>query len=322
MDWNALVSGRFGQSSNEIVIVDASILAARAIDSTYTPFGYINSTPAMKLEGDVKPHYTTHQILWNGVFLGGEKIWVGDPVRLRASSGEDVLVISQIIERPMQFSSGPHFSPTKILLTGNVFSCSTLASDAVRPENQHLVPARMREDLDARNRAIQAIGGPKSYWKLIQLGQVVDLANVKGRWYETSIMAPIVNGQASYDDCIRSGQTDSVARSFNARVDLAGAAGTRHETREEVFGRAVPDNVRLVDGVDAPQPTELPKTEQPQPPQAQSQQMPIQSDFDAQMGGQEHGDHLVDQFMNLANMEGETMPGFDQEYGSQGAFYP
>jgi hypothetical protein len=324
MDWNALISGRYGQSSNEIVVVDASILAARAIDSAYIPFDYIKSGPVTNMTSEAKPHHTTHQIFWNGVYLGGERVWVGDPVRLRVSSGEDVLVITQIIERPSQYTTGQQSSPSKVLLTGNIFSCSTLASDAVRRDSQHLIPARMREDLEARNKAIQAIGGPKSYWKLLQVGHVVDLADVKGRWYETSIMAPIVNTQASYDDCVRSGQTDSVARSFNGRVDVNRTAGIRYDTREAAFGRAVPDHVRLISGLEAPQPTELPKMEQP-PPQTQSQpqQIPVQNDFDAQMGGQEHGDHLVDQFMNLGDMEGENLPGFVQEYGSQGgAFFP
>jgi hypothetical protein len=181
----------------------------------------------------------------------------------------------------------------------------------------------MREDLEARNKGIQAIGGPKSYWKLIQVGQVVDLANIKGRWYETSILAPIVNSQASYDNCVRSGQTDSVARSFNGRVDLGGTAGLRHETREGAFSRAVPADARLVDGIEPPPPAELPKTEQPQPaPRPQPQQMPMQSDFDTQMGGQEHSDHLVSEFMNLGDIEGESTPSFGQEYASQGAFFP
>jgi hypothetical protein len=324
MDWNALIRGEYGASNNQIAIVDASILAARAIDATYTPFGYINASPFGNTQAAANPSYNTHQISWNGVYLGGERIWLGDPVRLRISTNEDVLVVSQIIERPAQFSNPQQqqLAPTKVLLTGNVFSCSTLAGDAVPADRQHLIPARMREDLEARNKAIQMIRGPKSYWKLMQSGHAVDLSDVKGRWYETSIMAPIVNGQASYDDCVRTGQLDSVARSFNARADMQRTAGKRCDTREAAIGRAAPENTRLIEGVEPP--VEQPQA-QPQPPQPQQQPQQM-SEFEVQMaaaagGHQEHGDALVDQFMDLGGMEGDSMPGFGQEYGGQGAYF-
>ncbi|KIV99610.1 uncharacterized protein PV09_08785 [Verruconis gallopava] len=329
VDWNAVVSGRYGPSNDEIVIVDASIMAARAIDSTYTPFGYLKSSPITQVQSDAQPHYTTHQMFWNGVYIGGERVWVGDPVRLRASNSEDVLVISQIIERPLQFISTQPTAPTKVLLTGNVISCSTLPSDAVTPDRQHLVPQRMREDLEARNKAIQAIGGPKSFWKILQYGQVVDVADVKGRWYETSIMAPIVNQQPNYSDCVRDGQTDSVARSFNGRIDVNRTAGIRHDKRESAFGRAVPEGLRLIEGTEPPTPameiaprTEPPQQQQQLPPQSQPHvhHMPMQTEFDTQMSGNDQADGL-DQFIDLGEEETESMTAFGQPYGSQGSYF-
>jgi hypothetical protein len=329
------MTGRYGPSTNDIVKVDASILAARAIDATYTPFGPLKSSPVANVQAGATPHHTTHQINWTGVYLGGERIWLGDAVRLRMSTNEDVLVVDQIIERPAQFNPAPGHgaaaAPTKVLLTGNIFSCSTLPADAVPADRQHLIPARMRDDLEARNRSIQAIRGPKSYWKLIQSGHAVDLADVKGRWYETSIMRPIVAGQTSYDECVRQGETDSVARSFNPRVEMNRTAGHRFDSRQAAFGRAVPEHTRLMEGLDAPPSSEVPSRPQPQQPPAaqqhepQQQQIPIQSNFDTQMGGQqEHGDgSLVDQFMDLDGIEGgNSMPGFGQEYGSQANFFP
>ena len=324
MDWSALVNGHYGESNPDIVKIDASILAARAIDGSYTPFGYISNNTLPISKPGSNPHFTTHRLYWNGIYLGGERIWLGDPVRLRISPNEDVLVVKQIIETPADQPTPA--TPTKIMLVGDIFSCSTLASDALSAEKLQLLPDRMRQDLEARNRAIQGMGIPKSYWKLLKTGQPAEISEIKGRWYETSLMAPIVNNQASYEDCIRSGQTDSVARSFNMRADMNRSAGTRCEPRPQAFGRAVPDSMRLIEGLEEPPANELLRSVQPpqQQPQAQpqAQQTPIQSEFDAQMAEQDDQGDGIDQYMDLSGMEEHnSMPGFGQEYGSQGSYF-
>ena len=316
MDWNALVSGRYGppDSNMEIVKVDASILAARAIDATYTPFGYLGSQPLPTTKPGANAHFTTHKISWNGIYFGGERIWVGDPVRLRMSTNEGVLVVHQIHESPAPQPTST--TPTSISLIGNIITCSTLASDAVTPDRQHLVPQRMREDLELRNRAAQATGGPESYWRLVTLGHRLELSEIKGRWYESTIMGPIVGQQPSYEACLRSGQTQSVALTFNMRTDVNNSAGNRCESRSLAFGRSVPETTRLVEGMDEPSANELPRA----PDQPQQQPQAQQSDFDAQMNdGQGNG---LDDFMDLSGMEGgDSMPGFGQEYASQGSNY-
>ncbi|EKG20961.1 hypothetical protein MPH_01718 [Macrophomina phaseolina MS6] len=66
VDWQALASGPYGHGNPE---VDASILAAKAVDNTYTPFKLLNSRQGPGVE---ERH-------WAGAYLGAEKIWVGEP---------------------------------------------------------------------------------------------------------------------------------------------------------------------------------------------------------------------------------------------------
>lgn len=88
VDWQGLCAHKYGSDGD--LEVDGSILAAKSIDASYTLFDLVKTTLAPT------GHEERH---WNGAFLGGEKIWAGEPVRLRLGSGSDVMVVTDILER-------------------------------------------------------------------------------------------------------------------------------------------------------------------------------------------------------------------------------
>lgn len=243
VNWAELTSGQFGAGHAE---VDASILMAKSIDVTLTPFDRLKTIS----NNGVEERY------WNGIYYGAEKIWRGEPVRLRLGLGSDVLVVTEIVEKA--FPGNTQVSP-KIELRGDVYSYATLPAPnpkeppALPPDN-HL-PMRMREDMRWRSQTLLTAASEVCYWKLISPNQRVALEDAKGRWYETSVLF-----QKEFFDAI--GGKGGVNGSWmNARGDATGMSkqpGILVPNRLAAFQGAIPDQLRLVDGVEPPSDHEKP----------------------------------------------------------------
>lgn len=294
-DWEGIETGLFGHPSKDMLTIDASILAAKAIDSSYTPFDLLRTIPNPE---------TGNETHWNGIYLGGEKLWLGEPIRLRHSTGtpaENVLVISSIIEKTI--SSYAAAKTTKVTLRGDIYTCSTMTPPEQPPpqsQDPRTIPARMLEDLRQRNRASAASAAaapspqnpnPRTFfWKILGTNASVALVDIKGRWYESSIMLPIINTPAVYFDSVKSGKIESVDVYLNARSECNRSDGIRKERREDAFGSAVPSRARVVDGFEIPtmpaeRPTSTPGFRE-----------------DAVMT--DAGSGLVDDFLDLDGMDG------------------
>ncbi|KAF2690481.1 hypothetical protein K458DRAFT_106099 [Lentithecium fluviatile CBS 122367] len=241
IDWHSLLSGRFGEG---VADVDASILAAKAIDTTYTLFECLKTATHMGVE---ERHY-------NGIYLGAEKIWNGEPVRLRMAIGTDVLVVTSIIEKlypgpPNQANAGT----TKIELRGDVYSYDTLPApnpnSLPQAPSSSNIPLRMREDLRWRNHTLVPTTRLLAYWKLMRANVSINLEDIKGRWYETSILFV-----EFFTKAIKNNEGGNGVW-MNARGDATGvgkAAGTQQANRIAAFGPAVPKSTHLTEGLDVP----------------------------------------------------------------------
>ncbi|KAF2121076.1 transcription-silencing protein Clr2-domain-containing protein [Lophiotrema nucula] len=236
VDWNALLSGRLGPGNAE---VDASILAAKSIDATYSLFERVKTTPSNS--GYEERH-------WNGLYFGAEKIWNGDIIRLRML-GDPIMIITDIVERVSTTASTPSSS---VHIIGDVFTYALLpVTDPSNPPepNQNGVSLRMREDMRWRNQFLIPATRSKAYWKLMKVQQRVDLPEIKGRWYETSIVFV-----ESFQKAVKNGEGGNGIW-MNTRGDatnLGPAAGTKQENRVEAFGDALPKNTQLIDGLEPP----------------------------------------------------------------------
>ncbi len=233
IDWTRVLDKHFGPGDAE---VDASIFAAKAVDESYTLFGQIP-----------KPRAAAGESHWSGLYLGGEKTWVGEPVRLRIGGGNDIMILHGVVEKPRHGFVGKDL--LSVQLVGDVYTFATVSYDErhqVPVENSQL-PNRVREDLRFRNRATRR-KHLVSYWKLIRPLAKLGLEDIKGRWYESSLLLPILRGEADFNEDLARGEITDAGMWMNGRGDSSlgvDKVGYKKMNRIDAFGRAVPAGMQL-----------------------------------------------------------------------------
>ncbi|KAK0897222.1 hypothetical protein LTR02_010826 [Friedmanniomyces endolithicus] len=325
--------------------VDASILAAKAVDGTYTPFGIVNTSQPDP--GVTDTHY-------NGLFLGAEKIWVGDPARLQVGTGTDIMILHDVIERKR--ASPASSAQPSLHLVGDIYTLTTIplrpgesnpnipssAQGPTTPPNPYL-PLRLLEDLRDRNARSIPARSQASYWKLLAPSSRLGPEAIKGRWYEASLLLPVLQ-RDSYETMARKGEVQEAGLWMNARGDCVSGnrpahlprlpkPNVRKETRESAFGEALPPGVMIVEG------TVPPRSEHVDPALEGGEAMQIDPKFDsaedaaAAVGGGDReivatgevndGGGVMEDFMDLEG-SADLLPGFGAEYASQasqGGYY-
>ena len=321
-DWQGIINKKYGFGDAE---VDGSILAAKLVDSSYTLIDMLRK---------VNHGTGVEELYWNGIYLGGEKIWTGEPTRLRGESGSDILVITCILERNVS-NSAVGSVETSIFFIGDVYSFSAMnLAQGNAANDNNSIPLRMREDLIFRNNVTANASRPAGFWRLVQANVRVDITNIKGRWYESSILFPILKGAAFADD-IRRGDVYDTGLWMNARGESVSGfrgIGMKKTDRLGAFGAAVPKGAVIVHGIDPPEDRsriesmgatdyaqQAMQQQRPQEQQVRYLQLPQdqqeQTDqFRAPVQDPGHG--ALEEFMDL-----EGIPGFGQEYGSQSQSY-
>lgn len=228
IDWRSVVQRLYGPGDPE---VDGSIFAAKFVDGSYTPFEPLEAT---------RPQATER--FYNGVYLGGEKIWIGEAVRLRTGSEKDIMILHHLVDVPSGNPSGA--TSQEISVVGDIYTFETVTYNPKRPipTNPYL-PIRVSEDLNYRNRITIAHKSQISYWKLTQASARLSLGEVKGRWYESRVLLPIVQGQTAFAQALSRGEISDVGDKLNGRGDSTNnprKLGTRKASRLEALGAAVP----------------------------------------------------------------------------------
>ena len=249
-DWSGIAEKRYGKGDIE---VDASILAAKRVDSTYTLFDVNKS---------FSPEHGVTVTHYNGMFLGAEKLWLGDPLRLSETSGKDIVVVQQIVECRRAGSTEVYIIADVHRLEVVAHSDPGVPTPASPNTNTHL-PVRVNEDLAFRN-ALSIPRQRKANWfKLIHPRARIELDSIKGRWYETSLVMPILHPDV-FRKYSTEGRLGEMAEWMNARGDCwkqAAAAramnqypreNLRRETRPEAFGQSIPPHAYIVDGPSQP----------------------------------------------------------------------
>lgn len=319
-DWQGIISKKYGFGDAE---VDGSILAAKAVDASYTLFDFMKR---------ISQGNGVEELYWNGIYLGGEKIWVGDPTRLRGENSSDILVVTFIVEKKINNSENK-VSETNLIFIGDVYTFSAMHFVGGNMPNSSNIPERMREDLIFRNTVTANASRPAGYWKLVQANARVDVNSVKGRWYESSILFPILRGAAFADD-IRRGDIYDTGLWMNARGESVTGfrgIGVNKADRLNALGAAIPNGTAIISGIDPPaganrMEATLANDFSHQPIQQQAQQQQVrypqlpseQHEHVDQLQApiQDSGHGALEEFMNL-----EGIPGFGQEYGSQSQNY-
>ncbi|KAF2494002.1 hypothetical protein BU16DRAFT_619196 [Lophium mytilinum] len=295
VDWHGLLTEKYGHGGD--VEVDASILGAKAIDGTYTPFELLRTSVT---QNGFEERY------FNGMYLGAEKIWAGEPVRLRIGSGSDIMIVTAILERrqPQTTSSSavPLPTPTVAYFVGDVYTfiSRTSPSRTQVPDipNFSALPLRVREDLRWRNSLTLPALGSYGLWNLVSPQARVEITDIKGRWYESSMLAPILQPDSDCRAEVVRGNGD-VGTWMNSRGDSSNALN-RIDQRVSAFGGAVPHGTNVVDGIDPPPP--------PPPQPLQQQHQPALSGDVA----------MLDDYLNLDGIDADPLSGFAQGFGNAG----
>ena len=310
VNWKDVVEGRYGVGDAE---VDGSIYAAKMIDDSFTLIDPLSNNTT-----------TTGERSYNGLFFGGEKIWVGEPVRLRLGNGHDVMITHQIIEKLKQNSTS--ISSASVHVVGDVYRYTTIPYTlGQEPAENPNLPMRLRQDLNYRNRVSIASKRTISFWKLYQPATRIGITDIKGRWYESSILLPVLHGVASFQQDVQRGEITDVGTWINGRGDAnsaPGKPGSRYKDRLEAFGKAVPTGTKISKGLDGPTEENVFPAAATNPSGMQvAPTMATQSGVQGSAGQgqpQQHvqvqvqgvGDGDIEQFMDMDRIE----EGFNQNY--------
>lgn len=237
--WDRVLRGEFGNGDPK---VDGSILAAKAVNESYSFFDRVDlPTPV----GEV--HY-------KGMFLGGEKIWAGEPVRLMGDTKDEIviMVVHQMIEKTTDGKS-------VVTIVGDVYKFVKMPTPASYGDRQNWLvnedlPTRVNTDLRFRNE-VAANAGKNIWceWRLLEPMARQTLTDIKGRWYETKLLLPTLRGADAFESDVQSGEVSDVGLFMNARGDiLSHGPGIRKKNRMATLGRAVPADVKISRGLDGP----------------------------------------------------------------------
>jgi len=335
-DWHGIFNGKYGQGDAE---VDGSILAAKAVDLTFTTFEPSKFTEISQLDDE------TH---WTGLYLGAEKIWIGDVVRLKGASGIDVLVVHDIVERSRKSAMNKQVIEQSIQIVGDEYTLTQSQQSSTTqlfPPGTELMnlPQRMVEDLRRRNLYTIQAKQVASSWKLTRAGVWHQLRDLKGRWYEATTLLPLINPSAPETD-FRRGDINEAGLRMNNRFDCqkmpeGSCQDIRKTTRADTVQRAVPSNFKVVEGSAPPPQTEHVAISQQQSTAPQSKQedamvldpafsdVPVSTaaqsgrNYNEADGTNATADAGLDDFMDLSGVDTQEMPAFDQGYGQQGQRY-
>ena len=154
-----------------------SVPAARGVAVNFSLFDAIlNKTVTSK---DGKKTTTDY----NGIFVGAEKVWVNDPIRLRTfdpklpAYAEDVMVTERIYTLSTPSPTSPGKVVTKVIFRGRVYTAyPSHGTFPITPERFANMHPRMRRQ-NGSDYIIQ--------WHTREkLRQEVSITHVLGRWYE------------------------------------------------------------------------------------------------------------------------------------------
>lgn len=237
--WDKVVRGDFREPGhNGDAVVDGSILAARAVDASYSLFDRLNIPTAAG-----ESHYS-------GMFLGGEKVWIGEPVRLNPTTSpqrSDVLVL--IVQRLIETSSS---GLPNLTLVGDIYKLTTMPPPAA-PNPTPDLPPRMIADLNFRNE-VAARANTNTYyeWKLLEPAARRSLSSIRGRWYETKSLMTTIKGVDGARKDTEMGITEDISSMMNSRTNGGIGTAQRKKNRLDSLGGSVPAGLKISKGLNGP----------------------------------------------------------------------
>ncbi|KAI0022386.1 hypothetical protein F4780DRAFT_777765 [Xylariomycetidae sp. FL0641] len=234
INWDALES-QFGigndQQQKSRLALEASKLAATLVDHSYSTFN-----PVQPLFPNVEA--------FNGVFLGAEKIFAGETIRIHLAPQEKnslwdksmpvVMLVFQILIKQQQDGT------RSLMFYGDIWRLEQTSLQQPSPDQSRIAPSMHREKF-FRDEVLRS-RGMRVDWVLIVERVVKTEGDVRGRFYETRQLAPILNPDKFNQD-LQQGQVNDLQTFLNNRGSSEGPDKGRMPSRADTVAGAVPHAV-------------------------------------------------------------------------------
>ena len=233
INWPALQE-RFGThtdaSRREGLAIEATKLAAARVDQCYSTFNLLQ---------DSVPNYD----VFGGIFLGAEKICVGEAVRIKLSreqqeqTTEKGMPIVMVVKRIYVSKEGG-----TLMFEGDLWTLQhvTLAQQPQNP-NPAGLPVSLRGEKEFRDSILQSRGWCVR-WVPMNQNMTVNESAIRGRFYETRRLTPILN-PAKFQEMLQQQHVGDIQTLLNNRGDSNGPRVGRVLNRAQAVAGAVPAGV-------------------------------------------------------------------------------
>lgn len=228
--WEAMLQNAgVGSNQRELLILDASKLAASKIDYSFSLWTAYPEDPNSKTS------------TYYGGFFGSERIEIGDALRLRSSPG-DVNVQADRLVLGLRFIFTKKDAPGTVYFRGHIYQSMTGTGNHPNIVPDENLPLALRDESNWRNSI-----SPNQHWRwaMVKENIVLKEPSIKGRFYPTHRLMPIMN-PSGFQKAVASGQTDQQFAHLNNRMDGSGRYIGRKRSRLDSLGDAVPHAARFV----------------------------------------------------------------------------
>jgi len=234
INWESLqerFNVRSDPSRQEALAVEATKLAAARVDQCYSMFNAAHHGSMANYD------------IFGGVFLGAEKICVGEPVRIKLpreqqeQSLEEGMPVVMVVRRILISRDSK-----ALMFEGSLWRLQHAALTQPGPnQGQGQLPTAMLGEKEFRDGLLQESGW-RVDWLLMNQNMMVSESTIRGRFYETRRLTPILN-PAKFQDMLRTRQVPDIQTSLNNRGDSNGPSAGRVPTRAYAVAGAVPPGI-------------------------------------------------------------------------------
>ncbi|KAK7997263.1 hypothetical protein PG989_005303 [Apiospora arundinis] len=234
--WSQIVARYAGDnpSRQELVGVEGSKKALIEIDHSYSLFNVLSDSRA-----------SGGKLVVQGIFLGAERINVGEAVRIRLTAQEmnpawpKNMPILMVLKEIYVAKSG---ETDGLFFNGDIYRLEEISrQQVVVPQTQ--IPLSMIKEKAFRD-SVRAAAGTHFQWVPVLQNVTKDETVIRGRFYETSRLMAILD-QNKFDAALAKGEVEDVQAYLNNRADSKGVYVGRKKNRLEMLAGAVPNDFVL-----------------------------------------------------------------------------
>ncbi|KAK7228828.1 hypothetical protein V2G26_000998 [Clonostachys chloroleuca] len=221
--WEAMFAAYQSDANRrDLLILDASKMAASKIDYSFSLWSPISEDPSTKTP------------VYYGCFFGAERIEIGDALRLKALPAEWNITTDTAVLGLRQILTNRDY-PGAVVFRGHIYILVKGDSPLTNAVPEEQLPVPLRDELAWRQQT-----GPNSRWRwvLVKENAALKEQSIRGRFYPTYRLMPILN-PAGFQQAVQQGQADEQMPQLNNRMDGMGRYIGRKRNRLDTLGASI-----------------------------------------------------------------------------------